>query len=384
MQAFKLYIRLTIEHALPTILLYLGIFTALIAITSIGNSDKATDSFDSKNVKTAILNYDHSENLSKELESFINKNTRNVIIKDDDDSLKDALFFGKAEFILIIPNGFSEAFFSQSPIQLEHLQIPNSSSAGAVHLLINNYLNTVQMYHKGTGNINYEQINLDMSQSVETEIISSISDKDNNYVDQFFLIFLAYPLMSCLFFSLPIVNIIMNKDEIKRRNLCAPISYTKYSLQIFLGNILLTIIILGFFVLLGVITGGLNLTYINHQLVLLNALFLSFAILAISFFISLLATETIINPLAVTISLAFSFLGGVFVPKSLLGESVLKFSVINPAYWYVKGVETIMSISDFSYNSMKTLYSSFLIQILFVFTFLSMSLLVLKLKRQAE
>ena len=51
------------------------------------------------------------------------------------------------------------------------------------------------------------------------------------------------------------------------------------------------------------------------------------------------------------VPLSMSFLCGIFVEQSLLGEKVLAFSRFLPAYWYIKATDMLAFSSDASFDT---------------------------------
>ena len=73
------------------------------------------------------------------------------------------------------------------------------------------------------------------------------------------------------------------------------------------------------------------------------------------------------------VSLSFSFLGGVFVPMEIFGDTMMKIAKCVPSYWYMTVNNEIFKgvISDEMYIGMG-------IQLLFALAFFAVSLVVSK------
>jgi len=76
------------------------------------------------------------------------------------------------------------------------------------------------------------------------------------------------------------------------------------------------------------------------------------------------------------LSLAFSFLGGVFVPMEIFGDTMLKIAKFIPTYWYVTAADAIMEgeISNQIFVGMG-------IQLLFALAFFAVALVISKRMR---
>jgi ABC-2 type transport system permease protein len=73
------------------------------------------------------------------------------------------------------------------------------------------------------------------------------------------------------------------------------------------------------------------------------------ACLGISFLLgTLIKKRNAQAPLQNTLTLAFSFLSGAFVPQFMLGKTVLTIASFTPTYWYIKSNHAIVALSNFS------------------------------------
>ncbi len=82
------------------------------------------------------------------------------------------------------------------------------------------------------------------------------------------------------------------------------------------------------------------------------------------------------------IALGSSFICGVFMPQSLLGDSVLAFAKFLPTYWYVKSNELIYGLSDFSFESLKPIFINMLIILGFAIVIFAITFVIGRFKRK--
>lgn len=105
--------------------------------------------------------------------------------------------------------------------------------------------------------------------------------------------------------------------------------------------------------------------------------------LAIAFVIGVLVKgENLVNVIVTPLSLASSFLGGVFVPLSMLAEGVRKVAHFIPSYWYSEVNNTLADFSNLSAENLKTVWSGIGIQLIFVVFFISIALAVNAYQKQ--
>ena len=113
-----------------------------------------------------------------------------------------------------------------------------------VDMIVNNYLKTYDMYLIGAPDLSFNEIltNLNRDLQVNTQVnMEGELAKSNDKINYFFN-FLCYPIFSIMILSIASVFNTIKQKDINRRNLCAPINNTSFSLQIFLGNIVFTIV----------------------------------------------------------------------------------------------------------------------------------------------
>lgn len=383
MQVFKEYFKIIRKSALPSLILYFGIFLAMTIIFSNFGSSSNIETFEVTKCKVAIINKDSSP-LSKNLEKYIKENTKEVKVKSDDESIKDALFFRDVEVVITIPEGFEANFTSSSANTVEIENIPDSSSSRLVSTLINSYLYTTDLYENTLTDLDYNEIDKlvreDLAKAATVNIDAG-KKEDYRTSATYFFNYLPYPALCILILGISIVANIFNEPNIKKRNLCSPIKDGSFNLQIFLGHFTLAIICWLLFTALALIMYKGEMTSIRGFLYSLNSLIFIIAALTLSFFLSNLVPKNAINGVCNCVALGSCFLGGAFVPQFLLSDAVKNTAIINPVYWYININEKLASLSTFNVDTLKPIILNSIIMLAFAIAFLSMSLVVIKFKR---
>lgn len=384
MQTYKLFFKILRKSALASILLFIAIFSAITILFS-KTYQSPVESFELTKCKVAIIDHDQEE-LSKELTNYLNQYIKPVTVNDDEDSFKDALFFREVHYIAIIPKGFTEAFLSGNPMEITSMQLPDGVSAKLVDNIINSYLQTAKLYLKGTGKVDYAAIQKDLSISTEVKMVSgqkdTITDRSsaNFYVDYF-----CYPILSIMILAIPMIMLSVNEPNVKRRCIAAPLNQTRFTLQLLCANLMMMLIILALFALIAVIMYPDTVISIRGIWWLLNALSFSTFSLCFGYFIAnLIQSKSTIWAIANCAALGLGFLGGAFVPQELLDETILKFDVINPVYWFIKGNNTLDRINTWNMETLNPILFSIFIQFGFAIAFAAMTLVVVKYKHRSN
>lgn len=383
MQAFKLYFKIFKKAGLASTIMYVVMFSTLcILFTQIGSSNP-NKAFEIDKRQVAIINNDNSK-FSDELENYIKQNTKVVKIDTSDKGIKDALFFRKAEYILTIPKGYGDAFFTENRMTLGTKTLPDSMSSTFIDLMVNKYLTTFDIYHNGAGNMSFDEIVSNVNKDLKVQAEAKMQGKDSNLNRSsisYYFNFACYPILCILILSVSMVLNSVNQKDIKRRNLCSPINSTKFSLQIFFGNVTLMFAVFMLFGLYSLLLYRKTVFTAMGLWYLVNLLIISLVALTLSFLIGNIADKKAINPICNTVALAFAFLGGAFVPQELLSQSVKNFAVINPVFWFIKANNKIGIVSEYNWSSLKSVVFYMGIEIAFALAFLSIALVIIKQRR---
>ena len=147
---------------------------------------------------------------------------------------------------------------------------------------------------------------------------------------------MPYILISVLMHSLCPVLLAMNRKDIRFRTNCSSVKPNAYMVQIFAGSTFFIIGIWTIFIIAGLFMYG-GLYQGKAWLAVLNSFLFALVSAAITIFISSFEpSQNFINLMTQVIGLGMSFLCGIFVPQSLLGDGVLAAARFLPAYWYVR------------------------------------------------
>ncbi|HHY12951.1 MAG TPA: hypothetical protein GX529_10030 [Firmicutes bacterium] len=73
-----------------------------------------------------------------------------------------------------------------------------------------------------------------------------------------------------------------------------------------------------------------------------------------------------------------SFLGGVFVPQSIMSKPVLAVAKFLPSYWFIQANDAIGELSVFTGESLRPIFGSIFIQLGFAVAIFSVTLLLSK------
>lgn len=381
MQVFKQYFKIVRKSVFLSLSMYAFIFILMTILfsSSGGNSPSI---FETTKCNVAIFNEDDSP-LAENLEKYIVSNSKVITIENTEESIRDSLFYRESELVITIPKGFGLAFTSETPIDLQTRSIPDSTSSIFVKNMINSYLTTANLYLEGSEISSMDKIDelVKKDLSIETPVnISTVTNSVEKTGASYYFNYLAYPLLCMLILGVSMVSNIFNSKDLKMRNLCSPINLSKFNLQLFLGHVILTLVIWILFIILAMIMYTGEMFTLRGWLFIANSLIFTFTALSLSFFIGNISTKTSVYAICNCVAMGSCFLGGAFVPQEMLSDFVIKFSVINPVYWYIKINDKLSTLSIFTLETLKPVFFESLILVAFTLAFISIALLTVKQK----
>lgn len=385
MQVYKAFFKVIYKN-LSQIMIYVVIFLLFGVILSRTYTNPVNTNFTETKVNIAFINHDTNSKLIQGLKDYLGKNTSIINIQDNTKSLQDALFFRQVEYIVKVPDGFTDALVNGKSMQLEKTELPGSASGIYMDNIINKYLNTAKAYKDNIKNLSDEQlttyISKDLSHKTEVHMERSQSEASKNDTCIYYYNYLAYSLFAILILGVCSVMMVFNNTDLKKRNLCSPLKLRNVNFQMIMGN--LSFAVFAWFVLIFtslIMYRGYMFTE-RGFLLLLNSFIFTLAALSISYLIgNIIKSRGAMSAAANVVSLGTCFISGVFVPQILLGKTVLKIASFTPTYWYVKSNNDIGNLVDFKMENLMPIFNNMLIIIGFAVAVLAVTLVVIKQRR---
>ena len=360
MTIFKNYFKI-VKKSLPIIIMYTAIFSVITVITVKANGGEQQQ-FTVSKPDIAIINNDEQTVFLENFEEYIKQNAEIKELQNDETTLKDALFFGDVDYILIIPENYTKDFLDGNNPKIKTMKVPDSYGASYCEMLLNRYLNIANIYSK-TG-ISEEQLNEyikeDLSKTADIQIKQNVSNKVGNL--KYLFNYSNYTILATVIFVIGVVMTAFNEKKIRQRNIISRTNYKKINLQLFLGNIVLTICVWLIYVVLSLVLYPDAVLTKQGGLYVLNSLVFCIPVLSIGFFVgNIVKNKEAQSGIVNVIALGSSFLCGAFVPQELLGASVLNMAKVLPSYWFIKNNEVISVLSEFSFKSMQEIFVNMLV-----------------------
>jgi ABC-2 type transport system permease protein len=388
MQVFKVYFKI-IRANMNQISIYLSVFITVTIIFSITGATKDKESFYQTKTKAAFINLDRDTELTKGLKEHLSKYANFIEIESQEEKLQDALFFREIDYIITIPENFTEDFFQGKIAEVEKTIVPNSTTAAYMDMSINKYLNTARIYLENVPGITKEElvenVSKDSSVEVQVNLKSFGAKKEDSSIAVAFFNNLAYSLLAMLILGVSSNLMVFNSKNLKRRNLCSPVRDRSFNMQLIAANMVFALLCYGFMMVFALIIHWEKIISFNGLMLVSNALIFTVAALSISYLVGIMIkSRNVQSAIANILSLGLCFLSGVFVPQEFLSSKVIVFASFNPTYWYVKANNAIGSVANFSFENISTIFIYMLIQLGFAVAIFSIALVVSKQRRIAN
>ena len=388
MQVFKTYFKI-MKKQLATLLIYGVMFiTITLVITFALLRDKSND-FSVSKVPVLLINNDGDNEFIDAFTTYLEGYVEYIDIDDSEEARKDALFYHEVNYILIIPEGFTNKFLSGDEVLFtKEIQPDKMEAVQSVDSAIDNYLNMARVYISYSPGVGMRELTtfLRMNPVAETEIIIDSGKKDTLDAAEFntyYFNYLGYIMIVCFILGVSAVMMSFHSLEIRRRQFASPVSSRSFNLQLILANLVFVLVYLIIFIIVGYLSNPFRRVDLSLVLTWINAMIFGIVVLCISYLVGITVKgKNAVQALSTAVSLGLAFLSGMFVPQELLGSAVIRVASFLPSYWYVRANNTIRDLSNFSLENLAPIFQYMAIQIGFAAVFLALIMVVAKRKRQ--
>ncbi len=371
MPIFKAFFNIVKKNKL-TFILAIAINLAITIAYSQINQTENGGTFEADKSQIAVINEDNGL-ISQTLVDYLGENSTVVSIDTSEKGQQDALFFKEVMYIVTIPKNFSAQLAAGENPTLPTKSVPNSQADFQTSALINQFVNKVAFYYEtfpeksDDAIINMVTDNLAKNAAVSFEATGTTENK--NETARIFNL-LAYGLFMTILSSIGIVSISMNRQDLKARNNCSPLSERKRSTYFYSAVALFSFGSWLVFVAISLVLSKSSLTDLMTQLLLLNAFVFLLAMISLAVTVAYFVTTTeMISVLNNILVLGTCFISGAFVPQEMMSEPVLKISSFFPTYWFITNNHLIADLETYNSHTLSEFYFNLGILLLFVLAF---------------
>ncbi|MBQ8515789.1 MAG: ABC transporter permease [Ruminococcus sp.] len=346
MQVFKTFMKVLKKNLLGS-LMYLGIFAILFIM--LGNGEKLDAGYSDVALQVSIMDEDASE-ASAALTEYIGQTNEIISLENDETLILDALYYQKADYVLIIQDGYEEKLSQGITDGLfRNYQVPGSYANPLFEQALDEYVKTVCAYRVGGTDLETALERTNQALSVEIPVTKeTFTEEGSSGFSESYAVFFQYLpfiLVSVFMNSACPVLMTMNRSDLKKRTDSSCLPQSRYSIQTTLGCAMIFLVVWIIMVLISFLIGGGAFNKMSGLAILNSFVFAMVAAGIALLFSVLLKDKKVLSFATNLIGLGMSFLCGVFVTQALLGEGVLSVARFLPAFWYVKANNMLAGLS---------------------------------------
>lgn len=380
MTVFKTFWKILNKNKITVI-----IYTVMLLIFGASNMQTSEKSmnFVASKPDVLIVNYDEEIGITKDLIKYITDNSNIIEIDKTEEKINDALFYRDVNYVIYIPENYSKDFMEGKNPEIK-IKSTGDYQASLEKMILTRYIKVANIYQKSISNEDelINKINETLSKEVETEITSKL---DTNTISKatYYYNFASYSILACLLLVISLILSSFNAEKIRKRIVVSKTNYKKHNKILLLSNCCYSLILWLFYVVISFIILGDIMTTKTGAIYIINSLVLTICATTIAFLIgNLVSNKGAINGIVNVIALGSSFLCGAFVPMEWLPDSVLKIAHALPTYYYINTNETLKTLEEFNFETLKPIMTNMVIILGFAAVFIVLSNIVSRRKRK--
>ena len=366
-----------VKKYIGVIILYTVMLISFGSINYATNNENMT--FSNRLPDILIINNDEEVGLTKNLINYLKENANVLDIENDEEKINDAIFYREVNYVIYIPKNYRVDTLNKLNPTID-IKSANDYDSAYTSMLLTRYLNVQNTYLKYTNNENelINSINNNLSYKTNIEITSKLDTAKLTKISRFFN-FASYSIMAVIIYIICLVMSSFNKDVVKKRTIISSMNYKKYNKYILLSSFIYSSIIWILYVILSFIIIGSSMFSLRGLIYILNTFIFSFVALTLALLISnLIKSKGAISGIVNVIALGQAFLCGAFIPSEFLGENIIKYSKILPAYWYNNSNDLLSTIEVINIVNLKPILLNMIVLVIFAVIFIVINNIVSK------
>lgn len=381
MTVFKGYL-LMAKKNVGTILMFFGIFAFLAMLVAESSNGGVQKGFTAEKLDILLVDEDQSD-LSQIVTRYLSDKHHVTKAENDKAKLYEALYYEKdsTDMVIRIPKGMAENAGKSKKV-IELTQGPGSFGGIYVEQQISQLVAGILNYQNAGYTMEEAYKTISKAPGAEVSIMKENTGTSSKYSG--FFCCAPYMFLAGLGSGVAMILFTFRRKQVKNRMMASSVSLTRQNTEAVLAVFLVGILLYGLTLLLAVARYGTAfLESGNLPYYLLNLFIDMLLALAMAFLVGMLVKkETAVNMIFTSLSLAFSFMGGVFVPVEYLSEGMRTVAKVIPVYWYEVVNDLLKSSSEISGSIRTQIWQAYGMQMLFVVAIFAVGLVIAKRKQQ--
>lgn len=380
MTTFRAFLRIIQKNIVVVI-------TSLVILVIFGGfSLQATEGapgYTADKPNVTIINHDEDAGITKALREYLGEECEIVDLPDDEEKLKDALFYRDTDLIIYIPSDYNERYANGESAEIEYRGSGDYASALA-KMVVERFLRVADVYRDGEKEIDetVTKVKEVLAGDVNVEVLSHLDTASVQRAERFFN-FESYALLYSLVFVIAIVMAAFNNKKVRQRLLVSSTDPAKQSRMLLWANWGFAVVMWKIYLIVGTIILGTDVIFsLQGVWFVLNSFIFMVCATALAFMVgSALRNKDAINGLSNVVALGSSFLCGVFVPLAWLPDGVRVIAHALPTYYYIMANEKIAQMEVLDGNTLRQLLINMGIMLIFAIVFVIVAIIVARKRK---
>jgi ABC-2 type transport system permease protein len=381
-----------IKRRYASFIIYFAVFMVFAVVITALFTDDVRHVFSPMMFNFTVINRDTDSHLTDGLIAYLSRHGNEISLEDDRSALQDASFHRATDYILIVPPGFSGSFIAGSAPTLEIVKTTDTAIGYYADSLVSQYLNQLRLRMAVSADFGEKALvdavlgDLSLQAPVEKITFGVSAPLDLSY--RTYNQMLAYILLVLVILCVTNITMVFRRPDLRMRNLCSPMRPRVFTSQQMLCSMALSVFAWLLMSAIGLAMYGRNLEGVDSRIIALIMLSsLVYTVLAVSIATlsgSFVRSANSQNAAANMMTLVLCFLGGVFVPLEMFGDSLLAVARFLPTYWYITAIDSISALTSFDAAALQPVWQSLVILLVFAAAIFCVTLVIDKYQSRSE
>lgn len=395
MNICKRALTIALRHPLYLII-YIG-FLSVMGATFMGQigTDVVETSTDYQAIGARIALVDRDDSaVSEALYDALSNTDELIDVEDETFALQDALATSQVDAVMIVPAGFGEDLLDAAHAgkELPEIEVATGGDMQAAALATQRASRWVSLVAASAAL--EPALGVDDVLATVREASTAEPDIDMIEVSQgdstatrfaFYLTFSSYTLTSSVVVVAGVVLATLNRPDVRRRQLASPVSTMRHSAMSIAACAILTLGVCVWVSTVGITVSGAASLFATApvQIVLAVVSLVVFSTVPLSMAYTLSQCgfgEEALNAIANMVGMVMSFLGGAWVPLSLMSEGVRAVAHFTPTFWMYDSITTVLGAKTVTSEVLGTVATDLGVMLLFAVAIVSAGLVASRLR----
>ncbi|MFQ9514885.1 MAG: ABC transporter permease [Eubacterium sp.] len=354
MTVFKTFLKILNKCKFP-IIMYTVILVAFAGFQLQTSEDSMN--FVASKPDVLVINQGNDTEITENFIKYIKDNCTIKDIKEDKEAISDALFYRDVNYIIYLPDNYSQDFLDGKNPQIK-VKSTGDYQASYAEMLVSKYIKTAnicQAQFIGEQEV-IKSINECLKTNTEIKITSKLDTAIMSKAALYYN-FANYSILAGCVYVICLVISSFREEKISRRIMISSMNYKRHNMLLMVSNSTFAIVLWIFYVLLSFVLLGDVMFTKRGLMYMLNSFVFTICALAIALVIgNVVRNKEAINGIVNVVALGSSFLCGSFVPMEWLPDGVLKAAHILPSYWYIKSNEILKTMEEVTIEALKPVF----------------------------